>query len=76
MLAIHDVLAANARLTALRADQARRWFWSEVQASLSEAILSDPHLAARANELEMAAAKGAVLPYAAARSLLKGFRPA
>jgi len=76
MQAIHSALASDGRLTALRADQARRWFWSEVQASLSEAILSDPELAARAGDLETATAKGAVLPYAAARSLLNGFRPA
>jgi LAO/AO transport system kinase len=76
MRAIHDALAAEGRLVALRADQARRWFWSEVQASLSEAILSDPALAGRASDLEAATAKGAVLPYAAARSLLKAFRPA
>jgi LAO/AO transport system kinase len=76
MTAIHAALAGNGRLAALRADQARRWFWSEVQASLSEAILSDPALAGRAGELEAAVAKGSALPYAAARALLRGFRPA
>jgi LAO/AO transport system kinase len=76
MTAIHAALAGNGRLAALRSDQARRWFWSEVQASLSEAILSDPALAGRAGELEAAVAKGSALPYAAARVLLRGFRPA
>jgi LAO/AO transport system kinase len=76
MTAIHTALSGNGRLAALRADQARRWFWNEVQASLSEAILSDPSLAGRARELEAAVAGGRALPYAAARSLLKGFRPA
>jgi LAO/AO transport system kinase len=76
MTAIHDSLAQNGRLAVLRADQARRWFWSEVQASLSEAILSDPALAGRAGELEAAVVKGSALPYAAARALLKGLRPA
>ena len=76
MQAIHRALAADGRLAALRADQARRWFWSEVQTSLSEAILSDPALAGRASDLEAAVSQGAVLPYAAARSLLSGFRPA
>ncbi len=76
MTAIHAALAGNGRLAALRADQARRWFWSEVQTSLSEAILSDPLLAGRAGELETAVTGGRALPYAAARSLLKGFRPA
>jgi LAO/AO transport system kinase len=76
MSAIHAALAGDGRLSRLRADQARRWFWSEVQTSLSEAILSDPALAGRAGELETAVAGGQALPYAAARSLLKGFRPA
>jgi len=76
MTAIHTALTQNGRLAALRADQARRWFWNEVQASLSEAILSDPALSGRAGELEAAVAKGSALPYAAARALLKGFRPA
>jgi LAO/AO transport system kinase len=75
MQTIHGALAAGGRLAALRADQARRWFWSEVQASLSEAILSDPALASRASDLEAAVSQGAVLPYAAARSLLSE-RPA
>jgi LAO/AO transport system kinase len=76
MLSIYRALAADGRLVALRAEQARRWFWSEVQTSLSEAILSDPALAGRAGDLEAAVSKGDVLPYAAARSLLSGFRPA
>jgi LAO/AO transport system kinase len=75
MAAIHMALQAG-RLEVLRADQARRWFWSEVQAALSEAILSDPALAGKARELEGAVAAGSALPYAAARSLLSGFRPA
>ena len=76
MAAIHDALAKDRRLDTLRADQARRWFWSEVQAALSEAILGDPALAGKARELEAAVAAGSSLPYAAARSLLSGFRPA
>ena len=76
MRVVHDALATDGRLTALRAEQARRWFWSEVQASLSEAILSDAVLAGRAGELEAAVLNGAVLPYAAARSLVAGLRPA
>ncbi len=76
MQAIHNALAADGRLTTLRADQARRWFWSEVQTSLSEAILSDAALAARASDLEASVSQGAVLPHAAARSLLSGFHPA
>ena len=76
MSAIHDTLKRDSRLEALRADQVRRWFWSEVQAALSEAVLGDPALAGRARELEGAVASGSALPYAAARTLLSGFRPA
>jgi LAO/AO transport system kinase len=70
MRAIHEALAADGQLAALRADQARRWFWSEVQTSLSEAILADAVLAGRAGALEAAVSSGAVLPCAAARELL------
>ncbi|HVU22155.1 MAG TPA: methylmalonyl Co-A mutase-associated GTPase MeaB, partial [Rhizomicrobium sp.] len=76
MSAIHDALKRDNRLETLRADQARRWFWSEVQAALSEAILGDPALAGRARELEGAVAAGSALPYAAAKSLLSSVRPA
>ena len=70
MAAIQDTLKGDRRLEALRADQARRWFWSEVQAALSEAILGDPGLAGKARELEIGVVAGVALPYAAARALL------
>jgi len=74
MEAFHDTLAGDGRLERLRAEQARRWFWSEVQTVLNEAILSDETLAARANSLESAVAGGKALPYAAARALMQLFR--
>ncbi|HEY4941243.1 MAG TPA: methylmalonyl Co-A mutase-associated GTPase MeaB [Rhizomicrobium sp.] len=74
MAAIHAALAADARLSRLRAEQSRRWFWSEVQTVLSEAILSDETLASRANALEHDVAGGSALPYTAARTLIQSFR--
>jgi LAO/AO transport system kinase len=76
MRAIHSALAQNGRLDRLRAEQARRWFWSEVQTVLSEVILADPDLAARAGGLEQEVAQGRALPYGAARALLAQFRAA
>jgi LAO/AO transport system kinase len=70
----HTVLAQDGRLTRLRADQSRRWFWSEVQTVLSETILSDAALAGRVDALEADVARGEVLPYAAARTLIRSFR--
>jgi len=61
-------------LERLRAEQARRWFWSEVQAVLSEAILSDQGLARRARAFEGDVVHGKALPYAAARALIEAFR--
>ena len=71
---IHAALAADGRLERLRAEQFRRWFWSEVQAIVSETILSDGKLSAEASELENAVAKGRALPSSAARTLVKAFR--
>ncbi len=76
MASIHGALLRGGALARLRAEQARSWFRSEVQALLSEAILSNHALAARARGLEDAVAGGSALPYAAARDLLSGFRPA
>ncbi|MEI9888343.1 MAG: methylmalonyl Co-A mutase-associated GTPase MeaB [Rhizomicrobium sp.] len=74
MAAIHAALRADERLARLRAEQARRWFWSEVQTVLSEAILSDPGLASHASALENQVANGSALPYSAARALMRSFR--
>ncbi len=72
--AIHAALAKDGRLERLRSEQARKWFWSEVQAVISEAILADDTLAAEAASLETAVASGRALPYSAARVLVKAFR--
>ncbi len=73
---IHATLAREGGLTRLRAEQARRWFWSEVQAVVAETILSNPGLAGEASRLEAGVAEGHALPYAAARALIGHFRPA
>jgi len=61
MSRIHALLP----LDALRAGQMRRWFWNEVQMLIGDAV------AAQAATLEEDVARGAVLPYAAARELVE-----
>jgi len=75
MFMIHDTLASDGRLQRLRADQAQRWFWGEVQSLVSETILNDPELAVAATELEKAVAAGTMSPNHAARSLLGAILP-
>jgi LAO/AO transport system kinase len=70
----HAALASDTRLAAMRAEQSRRWFWSEVQTVLNETILSDAGLAQKATALEHHVAAGQTLPHAAARDLLASFR--
>jgi LAO/AO transport system kinase len=71
---IHATLQRERWLEQLRRDQARRWFWSETQAVLSETILSEPGLAARAKSIEDDVALGRTLPHPAARALIAAFR--
>jgi len=70
MTAIHARLSADNRLGRLRADQARRWFWGEVQTVMNETILTNARLAAAAAALESAVGNGVATPYGAARNLL------
>ena len=42
MAALHEALAEGGHLKRLRQEQAQRWFWSEVQAVLADAIAADP----------------------------------
>ncbi len=76
MSAIATALASRGGLARLRAEQARRWFWNEVQTLVSEAILEDKGLAGDATRLEVSVTAGTALPAAAARSLLGRFRAA
>jgi LAO/AO transport system kinase len=71
MQALHASLAKAGHLEELRADQARRWFWSEVQSALGEVLNEDAQLGAEARRLEAATIAGKVLPFAAARSLFR-----
>ena len=73
---IHAALAADKRLLRLRAEQARRWFWSEVQSLIDEKILTDRKLAAEAQALETAVKEGTATPYGAARNLVRLILPA
>ncbi len=74
MSAIHTTLESRGQLARLRAEQSRRWFWSEIQTVLSETILSDENLARHASALEADVANGTALPYTAARALITSFR--
>jgi len=68
--AFHDALAQPGFLRRLRADQARRWFWAEVQAVLSEAVLNDAAAAQAARRVEAQVVAGLALPHAAARAFI------
>lgn len=70
MMTIHTQLSADNRLSRLRAEQARHWFWSEVQTVLNETILTNTRLAGEAAALESSVVNGVSTPYAAARNLL------
>jgi LAO/AO transport system kinase len=72
---IHARLSADGRLPRLRAEQARRWFWGEVQTVVSEAILKDAKLASAAAALEHAVSTGTATPNGAARSLVAAILP-
>ncbi|HKD21287.1 MAG TPA: methylmalonyl Co-A mutase-associated GTPase MeaB [Rhizomicrobium sp.] len=74
MAAFHAALVSGGHLQGLRQAQARRWFWSEVQAVLSDAIAADPATAEAAAALEASVVAGTALPHAAARALIRDFR--
>ena len=73
--ATHSALLSDNRLGRLRAEQARRWFWGEVQTVINESILSNAKLAAEAAALERAVVEGSTTPYGAARTLLAAIPP-
>jgi LAO/AO transport system kinase len=76
MAAYRGALANRGFLAGLREDQARRWFWSEVEAVLTEMIAADPKAAQAASGLEAAVVAGQALPHSAARALIAQFRRA
>ena len=71
MCSIHSALASDGRLSRLRTEQSRRWFWNEIQTVLSETILEDAGLRERAQALENSVAEGNTLPSSAARALVE-----
>jgi LAO/AO transport system kinase len=71
MQMLHASLAKAGYLKQLRADQARRWFWTEVQAALNEELIENKKLGEEARKLEAAIVTGKALPFAAARSLFR-----
>jgi LAO/AO transport system kinase len=71
MQRLHGALAKSGHLESLRADQARRWFWNEVQTVLTEEIMTNEELGKAAKKLESAVIAGKTLPYSAAQSLFR-----
>ncbi len=72
--ALHRALAEGGYLERLRADQARRWFRSEVEAALADDIATDPETAAAVGHMEADVVAGRLLPPSAARRLIAAFR--
>jgi len=71
MRLFHNSLAKDGRIERLRADQSRRWFWSEMQTILNEELLAHHALRQDVNKLEVSVISGKSLPYAAARTLFR-----
>lgn len=71
MTDLHDKLVNRGYLKHLREAQARRWFWTEIQAVLSEDILGNEKLGKEAKKLEASVIAGKALPYTAARALFR-----
>ncbi len=74
MAGFHDALRSGDHLSRLRQEQAQRWFWSEVQAVLADAIAADPRTSEAAGRVEADVIAGRLLPHAAARALIAAFR--
>ncbi len=68
---LHQALLKGGHLKRLRDDQARRWFWNEVQAVLSEEIAANESLRVAAKKLEASVIAGRALPFSAARALFR-----
>ncbi|HXM00535.1 MAG TPA: methylmalonyl Co-A mutase-associated GTPase MeaB [Rhizomicrobium sp.] len=71
MQALHKTLRHGGHIKQLRADQARRWFWNEVQAALHEELLARKDIAEETRKLEASIVAGRTLPFVAARSLFR-----
>lgn len=71
---LHTALKTAGHLKRLREEQARAWFWSEVEAVLTDAIAADPSVSKAADRVEADVVAGRLLPDAAARALIGAFR--
>ena len=60
-------------MAARRAEQARRWLWAEVEASLLAALRADPSVEPRLAALEAQVAAGEITPSRAAHDMLAAF---
>jgi LAO/AO transport system kinase len=67
-------MTASGDLMATRAEQARKWLWSETAEALLESLKSDPDVARQVAELEQAVAAGRTSPRVAAQTLVDQFR--
>lgn len=67
-------MTASGDLKAARAEQARKWLWSETAEALLESLKSDPEVARQVAELEQAVAAGRTAPRVAAQALVDQFR--
>lgn len=65
--------SASGELRANRAEQSRKWLWSETAEALLEILKSDGGIATRIAELEKAVAEGRTSPRVAAQELVAGF---
>jgi len=61
------------RLEARRAEQRRKWLWTETAEDLLEALRRDPRVKTELPRIERAVVAGQVLPMTAARHLLNVF---
>ena len=68
---LHKALKKSGRLKKLREEQARRWFWNELQSVLAEEISHNETLEKAARKLEASVIAGKSLPYSAARELFR-----
>jgi len=68
-----QALDQSGELAALRAEQARRWLWSEVQDSLVADLRDKLGAGHRISELELAVSEGRIPATAAAEQLLDNY---
>jgi len=68
-----EAFSGGTGLGSRRAEQARRWMWSELEDGLLQALRADSKVAAMLPELEAEVTAGKILPTAAAQRLVDAF---